>query len=158
MPIPVSVTELWTEYAATVGGLDESRFYEAFAFGDSDELAAELAELVLCGTKKATAGSLWTFESMGKPLPSPGDLSVVTTWSGEPLCIIETLSIDVVPFRSVSAEFAAEEGEGDGSLEFWRQAHREYFTRECARLNRAFSDDMPVSCERFRVVYQPVPR
>ena len=155
MPIPAAVTELWHAYAASVGGLDESRFYEAFAFGDSDELAAELARLVLSGTKRATAGSLWTFESMGKPLPAPGDLSVVTTWAGEPLCIIETLSLDVVPFHSVTAEFAATEGEGDGSLAFWRKAHRDYFTRECARLQSEFSEDMPVACERFSVVYQP---
>jgi len=155
MPIPATVTEIWNSYAATVGGIDQSRFYEAFAFGDSDELAAELAQLVLSGNKRATAGSLWTFDAMGKRLPTPGDLSVVTTWAGEPLCIIETLSLDVVPFRSVTAEFAAAEGEGDGSLAFWRQAHREYFTRECARLDREFNEDMPVACERFRVVYRP---
>jgi uncharacterized protein YhfF len=156
MPIPASVAALWAEYAATLGGgLDESRFYEAFAFGDSDELAAELAQLVLSGAKRATAGLLWTFESKGKPAPAPGDLSVVTTWAGKPLCIIETLTVDVVPFHAVTAEFAAAEGEGEGSLAFWWRAHREFFTRECARLNRAFSEDMLVACERFRVAYQP---
>ncbi len=155
MPFPDAVNALWSEYAATVGGLDDSRFYEAFAFGDGDELSAELAKLVLSGAKRATAGSLWTFEMMGKRLPAPGDLSVVTTWSGEPLCIIETRSLEIVPFRSVTAEFAAAEGEGDGSLAFWQRAHREYFTRECARLGREFTEDMPVACECFEVVYQP---
>ncbi len=155
MPLPDAVNAFWNEYAATVGRLDDSRFYEAFAFGDSDELAAELARLVLSGGKRATAGSLWTFETMGKPPPAPGDLSVVTNWVGEPLCIIETRALEIVPFRSVTAEFAAAEGEGDGSLAFWQQAHREYFTRECARLGREFTEDMPVACERFEVVYQP---
>ncbi len=158
MPIPDSVSELWNEYAATCGGLDDSRFYEAFAFGDSEELATELAHLVLSGAKRATAGSLWTFEATGKRLPAPGDLSVVTTWAAEPLCIIETLTLEIVPFRSVNAEFAAAEGEGDGSLDFWRKAHRAYFSRECARLNREFNEDMPVACERFRVAYQPASR
>lgn len=155
MPIPDAVSNLWNEYAATVGGLDDSRLYEAFAFGDSDELAAELAQLVLSGAKRATAGSLWTFETTGKRLPVPGDLSVVTTWAGEPVCVIETRSTEIVPFQSVTAEFAATEGEGDGSLAFWRQAHRDYFTRECARLGRTFSEEMPVVCERFELVYRP---
>jgi uncharacterized protein YhfF len=154
MPIPSAVSNLWNEYGASVGGLDDTRFYEAFAFGDSDELAAELAQLVLSGAKRATAGSLWTFETTGKRLPAPGDLSVVTTWAGEPLCIIETRSIEIVPFHSVTAEFAATEGEGDGSLAFWQRAHRDYFTRECARLGRTFSADMPVVCERFEVVFR----
>ncbi|MGR4868778.1 ASCH domain-containing protein [Variovorax sp. LARHSF232] len=74
-------------------------------------------------TKRATATSLWSLER----LPAPGDLSIVTNWSGAPLCIIETLAVDVVPFNEVGAEFAATEGEGDGSLAYWQEAHRPYF-------------------------------
>lgn len=58
-----------------------------------------------------------------------------------------------VQIREVGATFAAIEGEEDGSLSFWRDAHRQYFTRECIRIGRRFSEDMPVACERFRVVY-----
>ena len=155
MPIPANVIGLWNEYATLTGGLDESRFHVAFAFGDSEALADELARLVLSGTKCATAGALWAYEAAGERLAAPGDLSVVTNWAGTPLCIIETLSVEVVPFRSVTAEFAAVEGEGDGSLEFWRRAHRAYFGRECARLGRTFTEDMPVVCERFELKYRP---
>lgn len=153
MPIPAAVQHA---YAASSGGaIDESRFYEAFAFGDSEQLAEELAGLVLSGVKQATAGSVWAFEAAGKRLPAPGDLSVVTSWSGTPLCIIETLGVDVVAFDRVTADFAAAEGEGDGSLAFWREAHRQYFTRECERLGRPFTVNMPVACERFRLAYRP---
>jgi len=47
----------------------------------------------------------------------------------------------------VDAAFAHDEGEGDRSLAFWRSAHRAYFTR----LGQ-FAEDMPLCCERFRVV------
>jgi len=110
---------------------------------------------VLDGRKRATAGLLWAFEVERKPLPRPGDLSVVTRWSGQPLCVIETLAVDLVPFDDVTAEFAATEGEGDGSLAFWRQGHTEYFARECARIGRVPSGSMPIVCERFVVVYAP---
>jgi uncharacterized protein YhfF len=125
----------------------------AFSFGDNEELANSLAELVLEGTTRATAGAVWSFEHEGKRAPRPGDLSVVTNWAGSPLCVIETIQVDVVPFSEVSAEFAATEGEGDGSLEYWREGHASYFSRECARIGRVFSEDMPVACERFKVVF-----
>ncbi len=87
-------------------------------------------------------------------MAAPGALSIVTNWAQKPLCVIETKSVEVLPFREVSAQFAATEGEGDGSLSFWREAHRQYFTRECARLGREFTEDMPVVCEVFAVVYR----
>lgn len=157
MHVPANVEAMWSGYARSVGGLDERRFYEAFQFGDSAALADELGQLVLSGIKRATTGSVWSSEATGQRLPRPGDLSVVTDGAGTPLCIIETTQADVMPFDDVSAEFAAVEGEGDGSLAFWRQAHIAYFTRECQRAGRTFSGDMPVSCERFRVVYSPAP-
>ncbi len=144
----------WNEFAQSVGGVDDSRFYEAFYFGDSEEMANELAELVLVGTKRATAASVWSLEDEGKESPVPGDLSVVTDWSGEPLCVIETIDVEVVRFRDVTEEFAATEGEGDGSLAYWREAHRNYYLRECEGSGQEFSEEMLIACERFRVVYK----
>jgi uncharacterized protein YhfF len=155
MPIPPHLASFWNAFTAASGRVDEDRFYEAFSFGDSAELADELASLVLSGTKRGTAGSVWSSEAEGKPLPKPGDLSIVTDGAGRPLCIIETRAVDVVPFNEVTAEFAAAEGEGDGSLSYWQEAHRRYFTRECQRANRVFAEDMLIACERFEVVYQP---
>jgi uncharacterized protein YhfF len=155
MPIPANLQRFWNAFASASGEPDDSRFLEAFAFGDSESLANDLAALVLQGVKRATAGSLWAIQAEGKQLQKPGDLSIVTNWVGQPLCIIETEAVEIVPFREVTAEFAAAEGEGDSSLSFWRAAHTDAFTRECSRIGRAFEQTMPVVCERFRVVYQP---
>jgi uncharacterized protein YhfF len=157
MAIPSHLSGFWADFASTNGEMDDSRFYEAFFFGDGEQLANELAELVLSGVKRATAGAVWWFEAEGKRLPQQGDLSIVTDWSGKPLCVIETQTVEVVPFCEVSAEFAATEGEGDGSLASWQVAHRQYFSRECARAGREFTESMLVACERFAVVYQPQP-
>jgi len=141
----------WAHFKSRNPSVDDSRLYDVFCFGDSEALADELGSLVVAGTKRATAGSIWSLEAEGKSPPRPGDYSIVTTWSGRPLCIIETLSIEIIPFKSVGADFASTEGEGDGSLQFWRNAHKAYFSRECGRLGRAFSEDMPVVCERFQI-------
>ena len=133
MAIPACAKAMWSAYSTEQGGVDEARFYEAFGFGDSPAMADELGQLVLAGTKRATAGALWFYEASDKGAPRPGDLSVVMDSAEKALCIIETVQVDVMPFEQVSAEFAAIEGEGDGSLAYWRQAHLEYFTRECER-------------------------
>lgn len=148
------VAAFWQAYVDAVGGVDETRFYEAFYFGDSMELADSLAALVLKGIKRATTTSVWSIEADGERLPTPGNLSVVTSWSGKPLCIVETVSVEVVPLNEVTAEFAATEGEGDGSLRYWQEAHRNYFKRECDDAGRQFTENMLVACEEFRVVYQ----
>ena len=128
--------------------------YTAWHFDNNEQDANELVQLVLQGKKRATASSLWVYEAESEPVPEVGDLSVVTDWSGVAKCIIKTTRVDVVPFRDVSEEFARTEGEGDGSLAYWRRVHRTFFTQECAEIERAFTADMPVVCEEFDVVFR----
>lgn len=156
MSIPPSILAFWRTFTSAVGHDPTDRFYEAFYFDDSAPSADELAALVLAGTKRATAALVWAFESERKPLPKPGDLSVVTLFSGKPLCVIETQSIQIVPFSEVDADFAATEGEGDGSLVYWQRVHKAFFERECQRLGREFSPSAPVVCETFAVIYRGV--
>jgi uncharacterized protein YhfF len=59
-----------------------------------------------------------------------------------------------VPFSEVDEDFAATEGEGDGSLVYWQRAHTAFFGRECQRLGREFSLSAPVVCETFAVVFR----
>jgi uncharacterized protein YhfF len=157
MPVPPHLQAFWNEFLLVTGTVDEGRYYDVCVFGDNKQLADDLAKLVLRGIKRATAGSLASYEDQGIRAPRAGDLSIVTNWSGRPLCVIETQVVEVVPYNEVTAEFAALEGEGDGSLDFWRQAHRGYFERECAKAARNFAEDILLACEQFKVIYQPLP-
>ena len=78
---------------------------------------------------------------------------MITDWDGAASCIIRTVTVDIVGFNAVTEEFAATEGEGDGSLAFWREAHWAAFSREFAGSERSPQPDMPVVCERFEVVF-----
>lgn len=155
MTVPPRYGPFWDAFRATRADDPTPRFLEAFHFDDNEPSADELARLVVAGRKRATAGLLWAYEDERKPLPRPGDFSIVTDWAGEPACVIETLRVDIVPFDAVDAAFAATEGEGDGSLAYWRRAHEAYFARECRRIGRAPAPDMPVVCERFAVAFVP---
>ncbi|MDM0074886.1 ASCH domain-containing protein [Variovorax sp. J2P1-59] len=153
MNIPSSIATFWDAFCAEAGKDASARFFEAFHFDDNEADANALADLVLAGVKRATASLVWSFENQGRSPPQPGALSVVTYWDGKPACVIETLEVEVLPFDQVSAGFAASEGEGDGTLDYWRRVHWAYFGRECTRLGREPSQAMPVACERFRVLY-----
>ena len=69
-----------------------------------------------------------------------------------PALITRITSVAVVPYAEVTPEYAAIEGEGDGSLAYWRDAHWAFFSRECARIGRAPSEAMPVVCSVFEVL------
>lgn len=151
--IPDPIRDFWSIFAEQAGTEVDSRFYEAFHFVDNEAGANQLADLVLAGTKRATAGLFWAFEAENDLPPKPGDLSVVTDWHGHPLCVIETRQVEIIPFDEVSEDFAATEGEGDKSLNYWRKAHWDYFVKECSQIGKVPDLKMPVICERFDVVF-----
>ena len=124
--------------------------YEAWAFGEASD---KLAELVLRGVKTATCSAFDLYEAEGEPLPKPGDYSVILDARGEAVCVIRTVKVAIAPFCQVTADHARREGEGDLSLAYWRQAHRDFLTRELASIHRAFHEDTRVVCEEFQLVY-----
>ena len=115
---------------------------ESFAFGDTPALAAELSDLVLTGRKTATC---WAVAEGQKTYI--GKRMVMLNGSGIPAAIVETVELSKRRFNEVDARFAFDEGEGDRTLDYWREAHRRYFTRR-----GEFAPDMELWCERFRVV------
>ena len=129
---------------------------QAWAFGATPDEADALLALVLSGDKTATAGALWDYEAEGEPIAEVGSLWIILDGSARPRALIETTAVAVVPFDQVDAEHARSEGEDDLSLASWRRIHEDFF-RSHASHDRGFQPDMPVVCERFRVLY-PTPR
>jgi len=118
------------------------RGLRSFAFGDAPDLADELLDLVLKGVKTATCST------EDEPNTSrPGECWIVLDGRGDPRCVIESTEVSYRRYGDVDAAFAHDEGEGDRSLAYWREAHRAYF----GRLGK-FSEDMMLMCERFRLV------
>ncbi|WP_019160068.1 ASCH domain-containing protein [Brevibacterium senegalense] len=107
---------------------------------------------MLAGTKRATASSMWDCEHVGEAIPVPGELSIILDGRDTPRALIETMTVDVVPFDEVTADHARAEGEGDRTLAAWRDIH-ERFWRDHSEDPRGFDPQMPVVCETFRVLY-----
>lgn len=150
-----TVAVFWKRYLDTLSADHPHRHRTAsvFSFGDSPTLADELAELVLSGRKRATTSLPIEFTSQGERLPAAGDVSIVTRADNSPVAVIELVEVRLVAFQAVDAAFAAVEGEGDGSLNWWRAAHQTYFSRVCKRVGGQFEYATPVLCQVFRVVW-----
>jgi len=149
-----AIDAFWDSYARTHPDAAARGYSEAFHFGDTERMANELAALVAAGVKTATSAMLWSYAE-GERLLQEGDRCIVTTWDNEPVCIVETTEMRIVPFKDVDAQFAYEYGEGDRTLEWWREHLWEYYAEECAALGREPTEEMPLVCERFRVVFRP---
>jgi uncharacterized protein YhfF len=134
-------------------GVEPGAPLEFLMFGDEPRLARELAELVAFGPKRATTGLPAAWTSLDEELPAVGQRFIVHDWEGEPLAVIETTRVEVMPLCQVGADFAYAEGEGDRTLAFWQKAHASYFARECPRLGIAFDWNMDVVCVRFRRLF-----
>lgn len=128
--------------------------YSHYYFCDNEQDAQALANLVIAGKKRATTSLLKTYENEGEALAKPGDCCIITDYYNQPQCIVRTTKVDLMPFKDVTEEYARIEGEGDGSLAYWRRGHVRYFSKECERMGIPFTEDLFVVCEQFEVIYR----
>lgn len=147
-----SITQIWEKYSSK--NPNAPKTYDAWAFGNSKEMADELAAFVLAGKKTATASLHMLFELEEEVFPYPGLHNVILNGAEEAVGIIETTEVEIVPFDEVSAEFAYLEGEGDRSLKYWRDVHQAFFERELEGIGIEFDRKMQIVCEKFKLIYK----
>lgn len=86
-------------------------------------------------------------------MPRRGERSIVLDGKDETLCVMETTEVAVRRSDEADEAFARDEGEGDSTLAYWREAHRSFFAATLPGIGRRFSEDMPLVRERFRVIH-----
>ena len=96
-------------------------------------------------------------------------LGIVLDGAGHPRALVVTTEARVVPFDQVDADHARDEGEGDGSLEHWREVHERFFTEHAdggfqpdmlggpRALPRALPDDLTAPTTSDRAAPTPIP-
>lgn len=130
-------------------GKDEPKSVSAWQFGASPD---ELAQLVVDGVKSATCSGHIFYEIEKEPLPKVDDYSIVLNSKDEPVCIIRTSEVNIMPMNEVPEEFAYAEGEGDRSYKYWKDVHIEFFTSALNEVGLVFSEEMLLVCERFELI------
>jgi uncharacterized protein YhfF len=147
-----AASAMWREYVATLA-VPPPEEPTVERFGDSAALADELIELVLDGTKRATAGLVVDFAHEGEPLPRIGGHWIVCDGAGTPRAVLRSIELRIGRLDSVDDAFAWDEGEDDRTRDSWLAGHLRYFTRTQAARREEWSDDLEVVFERFRVVW-----
>ena len=146
------VQSFWREFCAANSEVNADETYEVWFFHNNRESSKKLVELVLAGKKKATA-SLMENEFDKGDGGIVGGYSIVTDLDGNPQCVIQTTEVCSVPFDKVDAQFAFDEGEGNRTLEYWRRAHRNFFSPYCREKGMEFDESMPICCKRFQLLF-----
>jgi len=94
-----------------------------------------------------------TYSIDQEPLPVSGELYVVLDRINQPRCVIETQSVEIVPFNEVTWDMARLEGE-DEDLGQWKERKQEYLEDEGAILGFEFTPDIKLVFQTFKVVYR----
>ena len=146
--------QLWAEFCSKKG-IDMDTPYEAWGFGGDGDVPDQLAQLVLSGKKFGTASLYDAYEAEDAldELPQVGEYSIILDSNDEALCVIRDYDVYIRPFKEVPPFQAYAEGEGDRSLEYWRQAHRDFFEEEAEECGIKFTEDSRVVCEKFSLEY-----
>ena len=147
----VLTDRFWREYREASGLLHDD--YDVVAFGDGPEMASELADLVVAGVKRATAGLVRQFGPGGEAAPVVGGYVVLVDGAGQPRAIWRTTEIRIGPLNSVDEQFARDEGEGERTREWWLAAHRRFFARHAETQGFQMHDAIETVFERFEVVW-----
>lgn len=148
----IMIDEFWKEFLLKTNREEDTKYIECFHFELTEKLANELLRLVLIGQKEATSSSLLAYKNEEHKIPKAGDLSIVTDWDGNPKCVIETIKVNVIPFRDITYDICKREGE-DRHLESWRKGHATFFSSEGKALGYTFTEDMPVIFEEFKMIF-----
>ncbi|MFL4357449.1 ASCH domain-containing protein [Streptococcus uberis] len=143
------VEEYWQKFKSENN--INSNHYDAWQFGFDADL---LGGLVVEGKKTATASAHIFYSIKQEDLPIVDSYNIILDSQDNPLCITKTTKVYVIPFNQVSSEHAYKEGEGDRSLDYWREVHKTFFTNELKKINLDFQEDIEVVCEEFELVYK----
>ena len=126
---------------------------DVWMFGDgSSEMGNRLGQLVVSGRKTATCSSLDIYKMEEELLPKAGQYDIILDGQSQPLAIIRTTKVEIMPMNKVSESFAQAEGEGDLTLDYWYEEHARFFKEELAPYQLQFYPDMLLVCQSFEVV------
>ena len=108
----------------------------------------KLISLVLNGEKRATTSLYNEYIKNKEPLPKIQQRSIILHEDNTDACLIEIENVIITEFKNITGELAFIEGEGDKSLEYYRNEHYKIFKN----IDSNFSDESKVVFEIFRVI------
>ena len=148
-------SKYWQRYLSTLAEKDRPLQPRVVAsHAGTREITDNLLNLYLTGKKTAGSSVVEDFLSTGAPLPEVGDYWILLDSSDQPRMILRTEKVVVHKFNDVPVEIAVAEGEGDLSLEYWRQAHNQIYSPYLERWGVKSIERATIITEFFRIVFK----
>lgn len=129
---------------------EASRYFLPMSIGSAPEHADAGAALILEGTKTLTSSPFWDYPDGA--IPFVGALGVLLDGARQPRGIVQTTHVKVMSFGAVTENMARAYGEGERTVEWWRQVMGEFYSASAARHGATFTEDTPLIWEWFGVV------
>lgn len=98
-------------------------------FGTPGPSRANLVNLVLHGSKRATAGLRRDYDAEGEEIEHVGELLAMLDNDGRHVGTLRITRVEVLRFADVPDEFALAEAEGDLNAADFRASHLDYWTK-----------------------------
>ena len=153
--IDKSVYEMWNSYIESNPEYKDEEIPESDFFHNNKKDANRLAELTLNGKKKASSGLYSLYKQYGVDLPKVGTKQIITDFDGKAQAIIETKSVDTIPFNKISTEYAKlDMGTDIEPLEKWKKAHWDFFESFLKESEEKPTKEMLIVCERFELIWK----
>lgn len=124
---------------------DVANNFEEWQFAGNKRQCDMLFELVKSGVKTATC---WLFERE----EDLHKFSVLTNWDKTEKLLLKTIKVEIKKFSEVTEEYAFKEGEGDRTLQHWREVHLNFFEERCRQKGLKFDEHTQIVCEEFKVL------
>jgi len=149
-----SVYDMWSSYIKSNPEFANQEMPTSDFFHNNKADANRLAHLTLGGDKRASSGLYALYQHYGVELPKDGNLQIITDFNGKAIAIIETKSVDTIPFGKITAEYAAMDmGTHIDPLKVWKKAHWDFFANVLKEIGRQPTEDMLVVCETFEKIW-----
>ena len=151
-----SPDQYWQEFLSTLpaGSPYHSKSYIAEGWGDGPEMADELGALIATGIKTQPAVLYGNGKRRTNRLLKREQSPLSWMEAGSRCASSRASRSQSVSTTKWMLILPEKKAKATCSLAYWREAHRRFFSRSLPKVGREFSEDMPLVCERFHVIYK----
>ncbi|MCQ2573974.1 MAG: ASCH domain-containing protein [Treponema sp.] len=150
-----SLDDFWARFLKENKLPDTTPFGGELTYANDEQDFASVLALILCGKKTAQFSALAGYHIDNEPLPHKSEYYVLNNWKGEPVAVIKTINVEILPFEEVTWEMAQKEG-ADEDLNGFRSRYTEFFREDSDITGYDFSPEMPVVFEEFEVIWKSI--
>lgn len=150
-----SLDDFWARFLKENKLPDTTPFGGELTYANDEQDFASVLALILCGKKTAQFSALAGYHIDNEPLPHKSEYYVLNNWKGEPVTVIKTINVEILPFEEVTWEMAQKEG-ADEDLNGFRSRYTEFFREDSDITGYDFSPEMPVVFEEFEVIWKSI--